>query len=75
MKGWSMDTDDPTCALTHEAVFRATAKAPLHHRGQRLGFDPDEFFALVLNETPSDQQPSEQPQDKNSLPRLSQICS
>jgi len=54
MKGWSMDTDDPKCDLTHEAVFRATAKAPMRAKGQRLQFDPDEFFALVLTETDSE---------------------
>jgi hypothetical protein len=54
MKDWSMDTDDPKCDLTHGAVFRATAKAPLYVRRQRLRFDADEFFTLVLNEAPSE---------------------
>lgn len=54
MRGWSMDTDDPKCDLTHEAVFRATAKAPLYRKGKRLRFDPNEFFALALTETDSE---------------------
>lgn len=54
MRGWSMDTDDPKCTLTHQAVFRATAKARIYRKGKKLRFDPDEFFALTLNETPAE---------------------
>jgi hypothetical protein len=52
MKGWAMDTDDPKCNLTNEAVFRAVAIAPMYLRGERFCFDADEFFAITLNETP-----------------------
>jgi hypothetical protein len=54
MRGWSMATDDPKCALTHEARFRATAKARLYPQATNVRFDADEFFALVLDETPSE---------------------
>jgi hypothetical protein len=54
MKGWSMNVDDPNCLLTHDAVFRATALAPMYVNGQRLQFKADEFFDLVLSEAPSE---------------------
>lgn len=54
MKGWSMDVDDPKCILTNDAVFRATALAPMYVNGQRLRFKADEFFDLVLNEASSE---------------------
>lgn len=51
MRGWSMDAVEPGCVLTNESVFRAVAKCPLHAGEDRLWFDPDEFFRLVLEES------------------------
>ena len=56
MRGWSMDGPDPKCNLTSEAVFSATALAPLHIHGHRVSFVADEFFEILLRETPHEGQ-------------------
>jgi hypothetical protein len=54
MKGWSFEPkEEPGCLLAREAVFRATALAPIHITNEQAHFDADEFFALALSETPS----------------------
>ena len=55
MKGWSMDKRDD-CVLTSEAVFRAVAKCPVRYdrEADRTYFDADEFFRVVLDETPTE---------------------
>ena len=64
-RGWSFDSVEPGCTMTHEAMFRGAALAPLHARksrktraGQsdrtRLSFKRDEFFAIVLEQTDGD---------------------
>lgn len=51
MRGWTMDTIEEECMLTNEAVFTATAVCPLKKVGERMSFDPDEFFQIVLTES------------------------
>jgi hypothetical protein len=51
MRGWTFEVADPNCLITNEAVFRATALAPLHLIKDRITFDPEEFFQLVLGES------------------------
>jgi hypothetical protein len=48
MRGWTMETNDPACILTHEAVFDATALCKLIEKDDKIAFDTDEFFDLVL---------------------------
>jgi hypothetical protein len=48
MRGWTMQTKDPGCILTHEAVFDATALCRLVEKDEKLAFDTDQFFDLVL---------------------------
>ena len=55
MRGWTMDGVDPGCKLTHVAVFKATARTPLHFVNEQFQFDRDEFFQIALFETPTDQ--------------------
>jgi hypothetical protein len=51
MRGWTMDTIEPECMLTNDAVFKATAICPLRKDSeQRVSFDADEFFEIVLKE-------------------------
>ena len=54
MRGWTIDKHDD-CVLTSEAVFRAVAKCPVRYdrTTDRSYFDADEFFRIVLDETPS----------------------
>src|SRR5271156_1291664 len=53
-KGWSFEGVEPGCTITHEAMFRAAALAPLHCRdGRKLKFEPDEFFKIALEQTES----------------------
>lgn len=55
MRGWAIeDPDDPGCQFTSEAVFAATALAPLHSIEGQLQFNADEFFAIVLEQSPSE---------------------
>jgi hypothetical protein len=51
MRGWTFEVADPNCLITNEAVFRATALAPLHLTKDRITFDPEEFFLIVLGES------------------------
>jgi hypothetical protein len=55
MRGWSMDKRDDS-VLTSEAVFRAVAKCPVRYDQvtDRTYFDADEFFRVVLDETPTE---------------------
>jgi hypothetical protein len=54
MKGWSIEKRDD-CVLTSEAVFRAVANCPVRYDrvADRTYFDADEFFSVVLDETPA----------------------
>jgi hypothetical protein len=53
-KGWSFDGVEPGCTITHEAIFRAAALAPLHWpNGRKLKFKREEFFRIVLEQTES----------------------
>jgi hypothetical protein len=55
MRGWSFEGSEPGCLLTSEAVFRAAALCPLRGgKDDEVQFDADEFFGIVLGETPSD---------------------
>lgn len=54
MRGWTMDTIEEGCMLTNEAVFTATAICPLRKKAERMCFDPDEFFDIVLRESESE---------------------
>jgi hypothetical protein len=52
MRGWSTEVpDNPECSMTNEVIFRATALAPLHIIDDKLQFDAEEFFSIVLRET------------------------
>jgi hypothetical protein len=55
MKGWSMDKLED-CVLTSEAVFRAVARCPVRYDrvADQTYFDADEFFVIVLDETPAE---------------------
>jgi hypothetical protein len=51
MQRWSITAiDDPDCNHTNGAVFRAVAKCPLRRVEERLHFDADDFFRIVLEE-------------------------
>ena len=54
MRRWSFETPEHGCLRTSEAVFRAAALCPLHAHKDGVRFDADEFFRIVLDETPSD---------------------
>jgi len=55
MRGWSFESwDDPECTMTNEAVFRAIAKCPLRGGSERMRFDSDEFFQIVLEDSKPD---------------------
>jgi hypothetical protein len=51
MCGWTLQGIEEGCLLTNEAIFRATAKCPLRADAERVWFDADEFFEIVLRET------------------------
>lgn len=53
MRGWTLESQEPGCTLTHEAVFDATATCRLLDRDGHFAFDPDEFFELALKHTPA----------------------
>ena len=51
-KVWSFEGIEPGCTITHEAIFRAVALAPLHStNGRKLKFQREEFFKVVLEQT------------------------
>lgn len=53
-RGWSFEGVEPGCTITHEAMFRAAALAPLHcPDGRKLKFKPNEFFKIALEQTES----------------------
>ncbi|HEX3747614.1 MAG TPA: hypothetical protein VHW09_26950 [Bryobacteraceae bacterium] len=54
MRGWSFEGPEDGCLITNEAVFRGAALCPMRAGQNRVRFDPDEFFAIVLAETPSE---------------------
>jgi hypothetical protein len=55
MKVWSMDKLDDS-VLTSQAVFRAVARCPVRYDrvADRTYFNADEFFGIVLDETPAE---------------------
>jgi hypothetical protein len=54
MRGWSIKGIEEGCMLTNEAVFRGVALCPMKRVGERMCFDPDEFFNIVLQESESE---------------------
>jgi hypothetical protein len=54
MRGWTIDAIEEGCMLTNEAVFTATALCPLKKNGERICFEPDDFFEIVLRESESE---------------------
>lgn len=53
-RGWSFEGTEPGCTITHEAMFKAAALAPLHcPNGRKLKFQRREFFKVVLEQTES----------------------
>jgi len=54
MRGWTMEGIEEGCLLTNEAVFTATALCPMKKDDERMHFDPDEFFDIVLRESESE---------------------
>ena len=44
MRGWTLESDEPGCTLTHEAVFDATATCQLRDKDGHFSFNSDEFF-------------------------------
>lgn len=54
MRGWTIECPNSEAIFTSGAVFRATAIAPLHGDDKRLWFEPDEFSAIALAETPEE---------------------
>jgi hypothetical protein len=54
MRGWSIEAVEKDCILTNEAVFTAVALCPLKDDGNRVYFDPDDFFDIVLRESESE---------------------
>jgi len=53
MRSWTIDTVDPDCMLTNQAVFTATALCPMRRQNEQTYFQPDEFFDIVLRESES----------------------
>ncbi len=53
LRGWTMEGIEEGCLLTNEAVFAATALCPMKKEDERMYFDPDEFFDIVLRESES----------------------
>jgi hypothetical protein len=51
MRGWTVKSIDEDRLFTNEAIFRATAKCPLHADATQVWFDADEFFQVALSET------------------------
>jgi hypothetical protein len=54
MRGGSMQGIEEGCLLTNDAVFRGVALCPMKRIGERMRFDPDEFFNIVLRESKSE---------------------
>jgi hypothetical protein len=50
MRGWTIEDRDPACVITNGAVFHAVAKCLLQMDENRIWFDADEFFRIVLEE-------------------------
>jgi hypothetical protein len=48
-----MEGIEEGCLLTNEAVFTATALCSMKKEDERMHFDPDEFFDIVLRESES----------------------
>lgn len=48
MRGWSVETTEPGCVVTHHAAFEAAARCPLRLSGDHFYFNPDEFFRIAL---------------------------
>ena len=53
MRIWSVKDADTPYQLLGEAIFKATAKATLYISGEQVCFVADEFFDIVLIETPA----------------------
>jgi hypothetical protein len=54
MRGWSMQALEKGCLLTNDAVFKGVALCPMKRIGERMRFDPDEFFNIVLQQCDSE---------------------
>jgi len=54
MRGWTMEGIEEGCLLTNDAVFTATALCPMKREDERMYFEPDEFFDIVLRESESE---------------------
>jgi hypothetical protein len=54
LRGWTMEGIEEGCLLTNDVVFRATALCSLKKEDERMHFDPDEFFDIVLRESESE---------------------
>jgi hypothetical protein len=54
LRGWTMEGIEEGCLLTNDAVFTATALCSLKKEDERMHFDPDEFFDIVLRESESE---------------------
>lgn len=50
MRGWTIEDPHPAYVITNGAVFHAIAKCPLQMNENRIWFDADEFFRIVLEE-------------------------
>jgi len=53
LRGWTMEGIEEGCLLTNEAVFTAAALCSMKKENERMYFDPDEFFDIVLRESES----------------------
>jgi hypothetical protein len=54
MRGWTADCPGEEWVLANEAIFHAAALCPVKEKNGRAYFDADEFFALVLKESPAE---------------------
>jgi hypothetical protein len=54
LKGYTKSTDDPSCTVTHSAMFHAAALCTVRHSDERTRFDPDEFFEIALRQAESE---------------------
>jgi hypothetical protein len=54
LKGYTKDTNDPACTVTHAALFYATALCPLQIEKEHIWFDPEEFFDIALKNAESE---------------------
>lgn len=50
LKGYTKSANDPSCTVTHSAMFYATALCPVRLSGEHTWFDSDEFFDIVLRQ-------------------------